>query len=328
LIIESSLEALGYDDVLLLPQHSNIKSRDDVNLFVSGKEYMPIFSAPMLNISEPELVIELGRLGGNGLLHRFFDNPKERYESIEKISEFDYSYGISISIREFEEELKYALYAIKNGATWVCIDTASAYLSSTLEAVKQLLDFRSSNHLMFDIMGGNVVDEIGAYKLALSGANSIRVNIGTGLQCLTSKSIGIGCPPLTAIKNTSLVKDRFPDVNIICDGGIRNSGDALKALCFGGDSIMIGSLFGKAIEAGNNGEIWGMSSYKMQERMNKPKKSNEGRVTNIPQEEIKPLREIYSEFTYGLKSGLSYLGCDNINDLHNMEIEYIKIKGE
>jgi U3 small nucleolar RNA-associated protein 14 len=66
-----------------------------------------------------------------------------------------------------------------------------------------------------------------------------------------------------------------------------------------------------------------MSSFKLQERMNKTKKSNEGSVTLIPKEEIKPLKEIWDEFTYGLKSGLSYLGCSDINDLHDMQIEYI-----
>ena len=112
---------------------------------------------------------------------------------------------------------------------------------------------------------------------------------------------------------------------LIADGGIYTPGDGLKALAFGADALMIGSLFGRAKEADNKGLIFGMSSYELQERMNKTKKSNEGKVTIIPQEEIRPLEDIFKEFTYGLKSGLGQLGVDDINNLHDAEIEYIRI---
>jgi IMP dehydrogenase len=166
---------------------------------------------------------------------------------------------------------------------------------------------------------------VGCHKLSRAGADIIRINIGSGAQCLTSKSIGIGCPALTSIQSCAGNKSIFPNVKLIADGGIYNPGDALKALCFGADGVMIGSLFGRAKEANNNGVIYGMSSYKLQERMNKTKKSNEGTVTIIPKDEIKPFQEIWNEFIYGLKSGLSYLGCNDINNLHDIDIEYIKI---
>jgi hypothetical protein len=88
---------------------------------------------------------------------------------------------------------------------------------------------------------------------------------------------------------------------------------------------MIGSLLGRSKECNNNGLIFGMSSFALQERMNKTKKSNEGTVTIIPPEEIKPLKEIYDEFIYGLKSSLSYIGCDDINTINDIDIEYIRI---
>ena len=113
---------------------------------------------------------------------------------------------------------------------------------------------------------------------------------------------------------------------MLADGGIYNPGRALKSLVWGADGVMIGSLFGRAKESENNGIIFGMSSYELQERMNKTKKSNEGAVTIIPKEEIRPLEEIFNEFTYGLQSGLSYLGIDDINKIHETEIEYIKVK--
>jgi len=325
MISKSSLNSLSYKDVLLLPQYSEINSRSDVNLFLENEKYMNIFSAPMKNISEPSFVIELGKLGGVGILHRFFETNKGRYGAVEDIALNCDTYGVSIGIHDFSEELDFVKFAVGKHCNFVCIDTASAYHRNTLEAVRQLNEYRLNNRLYFDIIAGNVVDATGCANLIKFGANVIRINIGTGLQCLTSTSIGIGCPSLTAISDCAKIKKQYPDVTLLADGGIYTPGDGLKALAFGASGLMIGSLFGRAEECENNGLIFGMSSFALQERMNKTKKSNEGTVTIIPKEEIRPLKEIFSEFTYGLKSGLSYLGCNDINKLDKINIEYIEV---
>lgn len=324
MILESDLESLNYSDILLLPQNSNIESRDSINLY-NEFGYIPIFSAPMLNISEPDFVIALGKLGAVGILHRFFEYSEERYEAIDKITSNVLRYGISIGINDWENELKIVKYAALHGCQFVVIDTASGYLQKTIDAVQNLYEFRKYNKLNFKIISGNVVDLLGCLNLAKVGTDIIRVNIGTGLQCLTSKSIGIGCPSLTAIKDSSEITKYFSNTMILADGGIYTPGDGLKALAFGAKGLMIGSLFGRAKESMNNGIIFGMSSYELQERMNKTKKSNEGTVTIIPKEEMRPLKDIFNEFTYGLKSGLSYLGIDDINKIEDATIEYIKI---
>ena len=326
MIIKSSLEPLDYDDILLLPAHSEITSRNNINL-LNDKYYIPIFSAPMLNISEPKLITEIDKLGGVGILHRFFEDSKQRYNAIDKISQTNpINFGVSIGINNFEDELNYVQYAtFICGAKFVVIDTASGYLENTIKSVIKLYEFRKEKMLDFQIIAGNVVDQYGAYHLALAGADMIRVNIGTGIQCLTSKSIGIGCPPLTAIADCARIKVKFPNVKIIADGGIYDPGRGLKALAFGADALMIGSLFGRAEEADNRGIIFGMSSYELQDRMNKSKKSNEGKVTIIDPKEIRPLKDIFTEFAFGLRSGLSYLGIDDINKIHETKIEYIGV---
>jgi IMP dehydrogenase/GMP reductase len=326
MIIKSSLEPLDYDDILLLPRRSNIDSRDDVSL-VNKHGYIPIFSAPMLSISEPDVVIELDKLGGVGILHRFFTYDQKRYLAVDKIAKANpVNFGVSIGINNFEDELLFALYStIIRHAKFVVIDTASGYMERTMEAVQQLSELRVKYKVDFKIIAGNVVDRLGANDLAMAGADIIRVNIGTGIQCLTSKAIGIGCPPLTAIADCAEIKDKFPDVMLLADGGISNPRRGLESLAFGADGLMIGSLFGRAKEAKNNGKIFGMSSYELQERMNKEKKSNEGTVTIFPKKEIRPLKEIFNEFTFGLKSGMSYLGIDDIKNMHIEEIEYIGV---
>lgn len=324
MLYESKLESLSYDDVLLLPQHSEVPSRDSVNLF-NKDGYIPIFSAPMKNISGADLVIQLGKLGSVGILHRFFKHSYKRYDAIDNISQYNINYGISVSLQDWINELKFIEYSVNKGCKFVVLDSANAYLQIVLDAVKRLYDFRKNIHADFKIISGNVVDHLGCYDIAKAGADMIRVNIGTGLQCLTSKSIGIGCPSLTAIRDCAFIHKNYPEVKLLADGGIYTPGDALKALTFGSDGIMIGSLFGRAKEAKNKGVIFGMSSYTLQERMNKSKKSNEGKVTKFSKKEIRPLEEIFSEFAYGLKSGLSQLGCNDINKLHDTDIEYIRV---
>jgi IMP dehydrogenase len=325
-IHQSELEPLNYDDILLLPNYSEVKSRDNVNLLAKGKDYINIFSSPMKNISEVPFIIALDSLNAVGILHRFFQCNKERYEAIDQLDFACKNYGISIGINDWQDEIEIVKYAVSKKCRFVTLDTASGGHSVTIDALVKLNNFRKNNNFDFKIIAGNVVDKFSCIDLAARGADIIRVNIGSGLQCLTSKSIGIGCPTLTAMSNCSNIKYDFPNVVLLADGGIYNPGQALKAFAFGASGVMIGSLFGRAKECENNGLIFGMSSFELQDRMNKTKKSNEGIVTIIPKEEIKPLTEIFNEFTYGLKSGLSYLGCNDINDIHDIDIEYIKSK--
>lgn len=328
--INSKLHALNYDDVILLPSYSEIPSRDSVDLYIEDNEfppYIPIFSAPMKSISEPNFVIALGRLGAIGLLHRFFKNEKQRYKAVEKIYKSGVVYGVSIGINNWEEELDFVRYCSNRNCRWVVIDTASAYHKITIDALKALQKFKLENNLGFKIMVGNVVDSSICMDLCKFGANAIRVNIGSGGQCLTTKSIGVGCPPLTAISECAKIRKLYPDVLLVADGGVYNPGQATKSLVFGASALMIGSLFGRAWECGNFGIIYGMSSFFLQNKMKKNKKSNEGRVTIIPFWKLRSLKKIFTEFTYGIKSGLSYVGCDDINKIHDIDVEYVDLKG-
>ena len=326
MITDSGLEPLTYENVLLLPNYSEINSRKDVNLYVKNESYMPIFSSPMKNISNVKLVRKLGELGAIGVLHRFYNNPMNRLNDIDEVSLGGNPYGIAIGVNDFETELRVVEYATNRNCKFIFLDTASGHMELTLNTVEKLYSFREKNNMNFKIVSGNVVTWAGSHDLADAGSDMIRVTIGSGQQCLTSTNIGIGCPTLTAIQECARTRESYPNLRIIADGGISNSGYALKAFAFGATDIIIGSLFGKSFEADNNGVIYGMSSYRLQDEMGKDKKSNEGRVSFIPKEEMKPLKEIFDEFTFGIRSGLSYLGIDDINKIDESEIEYVKTK--
>lgn len=324
MIVESQLKSLDYDDVLLVPEHSSIKSRMDVDLFVRGKKHLPIFSAPMKGVSSPEFIIELDRLGGVGILHRFFNNEGDRISAISKLKNVK-TYGIAIGINNWEKELVYVDFAVKNNCKYICIDTATGHMTRTIESVQKLHELRLSKNYTFDIVAGNIATFEGAYNLAKAGADIIRTGIGGGSVCSTRNVSSVGMPDLTAIQQASRVKENFPNIKILADGGIKDSGRAVKAFAFGADMIMIGGLFGKSIESNNGGVVYGMSSYKLQTEMGKSLKSNEGLIMDVPQEEIRPLKNIFDEFIWGIKSGLSYLDCFDLNDLHNQKIEYVKV---
>lgn len=327
MIIDSNLAALDYDDVLLLPQRTSIESRDDVVIYDSNPYITyPIFMSPMKNISEPEMVIRIAELGGVGILHRFFTNEDDRYDAVSKIStsldKFTHSFGVAVGVKNIHHEIDFAEHSINMGASFVCVDAANGYMDKIVRVVDEL-NFLKSKYPKFYIISGNVVDAIGVSSLAKAGSDYVRVGIGGGSLCSTRNFTGIGCPMLTAIEESALAKQNYP-VKIIADGGIRSSGEAMKAFAFGADAVMVGGLFGRAIEANNGGVIYGMSSAKLQSEMGKEIKSNEGLVKQIPQSDLRPISEIFNEFLYGIKSGLSYLNCRSLQELKTSPVHYIR----
>jgi IMP dehydrogenase len=324
MIYKSELESLDYADVVILPKQTNVYSRDSVNLYMKNKVHHPIFCSPMRGIASPELIVHLGYLGGVGILHRFFEDEADRYNAIEYIGQFSYPFGISVGINNWEDELKLVDFAYALGVNYVCVDSANAHNKRVIDATYALCEHRNQHNMDFEVISGNVVTFEGAMELAKTGVDFMRIGIGNGWLCSTSNYTSIGMPSLTAIQECSRAKLYYP-VKIIADGGVKSSGEAMKAFIWGSDAVMCGSLFGKALEANNGGVMYGMSSSRLQAEMGKQIKSNEGLVKEIPEDELRPLKEIYDELTYGLRSGLSYLNVEDINKIHQADIQYIEV---
>lgn len=302
-----------FDDLLLCPRPSIINSRNDVDLSpvpdnIFGLKF-PIFSAPMKGISGINLVKELGKLGGLGILHRFWDSEGELETLIYDNLMFT-PYGISIGLNATDQHIEKLL---DFNPFVICVDVANGYLFKVLkfcEKVSKLI-----NNLGYEtrLMAGNVVTREGYRNMETVGVDLIRVGIGSGQLCTTRNNTGIGRPQLSAIDDCASF-GAYP--SLIADGGIRSAGDAIKALAMGANYIMIGSLFGQTHEAENNdGIIYGMASKHLQEDYYHGVKSIEGIHKVI--EQNTSLTEFIDGFTMNMKSACTYLDAQNLLELRD-----------
>jgi IMP dehydrogenase len=178
------------------------------------------------------------------------------------------------------------------------------------------------NYPNIKLIVGNVATFFAANRLAELGVDAIKVGIGPGAACRTREVTGFGVPQFTAIMECARVKKYFPDVKIIADGGIRNSGDIVKSLAAGADTVMIGSLLAGCNEAPNPGEYYGNAS----EHVN-GHRAPEGSYGKVKR--TGSVEDVIKKLAWGIRSGLSYGGVRTIKELQeNPEFVQISAAGQ
>lgn len=225
---------------------------------------------------------------------------------------------------------------VENGVDAVVIDTAhghSANVIRTLKAVKEKFP-------TIDVVVGNIATAEAAEYLVKAGADGIKVGIGPGSICTTRIVAGVGVPQLTAIFDAAQAAHKY-GVPVIADGGLRYSGDIVKALAAGGDCVMMGSMFAGVEESPGETIIYngrkfkayrGMGSveamqagskdrYFQGETCDASKLVPEGIVARVPYKGT--LGETVYQLIGGLRSGMGYVGAKNIDALH--EAKFVKI---
>ena len=317
---------LSYDDVLLVPRFSNIRSRSEINIssdLGNGIELsLPIISSPMDTISEGAMGVAMGTRGGTAIIHRYnsieeqIRQIKIAYAYSNKTSSHDLMIGAAVGVSgDFIER---AVMLNNEFVNFICVDVAHGHHILMKEALSSLrLALGEDVH----IMAGNVATLEGINDLADWGADSARCNIGGGSICSTRIQTGHGMPGLQTIFDCAKT-DR--DIKIIADGGIRNSGDIVKALAAGADAVMCGSLFAGTDETPGkifqdmDGSSWksyrGMASKEAQVEWRGRYNSFEGVATRVPYRG--PMRHILNDLERGMRSGFSYSGARNIEELH------------
>ena len=261
----------------------------------------------------------LGRFGGAAIVHRY--NAIQEQCNIVEYSIETAGPGINIgaAVGISDDFLLRSKMLVGCGATFICIDVAHGHHILMKEALTQLRKEVGPN---YHVMAGNVATLQGVNDLADWGADSVRCNIGGGSICSTRVQTGHGMPGLQTIFECAKT-DR--DVTIIADGGLKNSGDMVKALAAGADAVMCGSLFsgtdespGKIIEE-TNGTRWkmyrGMASKEAQLNWRGRYSSHEGVSARVPYRGS--VNKILEDIERGLRSGLSYSGARSIAELQS-----------
>lgn len=327
--------ALSFDDVLLVPQGSDIESRKEVDISSAldqrlffDKDYkklelkfdIPIISSPMDTVTEYDMVKTIGSLGGLGIIHRY--NSIE--EQITQVKLCNNSVvGCAIGVKnDFQERAK-ELY--KEGVRIFCIDVAHGFHSLVRKTIEYLKNTFGEN---IHIMAGNIATSQACECLANWGADSVRIGIGGGSVCETRGMTGHGVPTFQSIKDCKENWSSAKGKNIIkiADGGIRNSGDIVKALAAGADFVMLGSLLagtlqspGKIIEEKEDEQVKyyknyrGMASADAQKDWSGKVNSEEGISVKIPYKGS--VTDIIHSLEKGIRSGLSYSGARTIKEL-------------
>ena len=309
---------ISFDDVLLVPQYSNIESRtEEVDLTCRLEDKLifelPIISSPMDTVTETSMAMRMNDLGGLGIIHRY-NTIDEQAEIIKAVSKTGYA---AAAIGVSGDYIERAQSLVSAGADILCVDIAHGHHVLMRHALKVLRNtFGSTVHLM----AGNVATLEAVNDLADWGADSVRIGIGGGSICSTRIQTGHGMPTLQSVIECAAT-DR--DVTLIADGGIRNSGDICKALAAGADFVMLGSMLSGTDESPGEKHYdsrtqkyykayRGMASVEAQIDWRGHTSSVEGVASTVDYKG--DVRSVLSNITTGVRSGLSYSGSRTITE--------------
>ena len=243
--VQASLQiGLTFDDVLLVPGYADF-SRNDIGLSTKLTKTIilssPFVSAPMDTVTEHVLAIALARLGGIGIIHRNLSTDAQAQE-VEKVKREKFLVGAAVGAGKGHQERVEAL--VKAGVDLIVVDSAHGYAKNIIELVAWI----KKTYPKVQIMGGNIATYDGAKALIDAGADCLRVGMGPGAICTTRIISGMGVPQVTAIQETVRAA-KGKGIPVIADGGIKYSGDIVKALAAGASAVMMGSFFASAMEA-------------------------------------------------------------------------------
>jgi IMP dehydrogenase len=335
-------EALGYDDICLLPNFSEINSRKEVNTIAkiskNKRINIPIILSPMDTVSSTKSCIKMNKIGGAGVLHRFM-SIEDQSLKCKKIKDESGFCVTAVGLKDASERIK----ATSRYTDIYFLDTANGLA----KRVEDFLIWYKTSGFIQDIIVGNTLTKQSVYRLANLRADGFRHLIGPGSMCLTQMKTGVGCPSVTglyyawkAVRNYQLSSlDYFRNENpkeehrpsILTDGGIRFPKDLVKAIVSGSDAVICGRIFAGLADVvdeeniiAKDGKLYakyrGMASQDVVEdyELSDGTHKNlfvEGDATLIPLQENIKLENIIYDFTNGLRSAMSYLGFTSLEQM-------------
>ncbi len=243
---------------------------------------------------------------------------------------------VGAAIGNTPDVLERAGMLIAAGVDVLALDSAHGHHIGIINCVKKI----KARFPDVDLIAGNVATAAAAEELIEAGADAIKVGIGPGSICTTRIVAGIGVPQITAIYDVACVCDKY-GIPVIADGGIKYSGDIVKALAAGGNVVMVGSLVAGCEESPSDTEIYQGRQFKVYRGMGSLAAMGKGssdRYFQTGQKKLVPegvegrvpykgvLADTIFQMMGGLRSGMGYCGCETIEDLHR-KAQFIRITG-
>ncbi|MBS3945538.1 MAG: guanosine monophosphate reductase [Melioribacter sp.] len=306
--------SLTYDDISLIPlEISQVKTRNEVNtksFFIGEELTVPVISSPMDTVTGLEMAKELTNLGCIGILNRFNSSLSDLIINEKNLE------GIkAVSISLTAEESLIENLAEKNMI--ICIDTANANNAYVLKKCEEL-----KSKYKVKVIVGNVAHGSTLKQLVNAGADAVRIGIGGGSVCTTSVQTGIGIGQVSSLLNVYFTKlESKLDIALIADGGIKSPGDVAKALACGADVVMLGRMLAGTKETPGevikyNDQLW--KKYRGSASFGVKMKNEfiEGEETLVPYKGA--VKNVINGISDGLRSAMSYLNCNSLSDLQNI----------
>ena len=330
-------EALTFDDILLVPRYSSVLPSETnlhIDLGRNLKLKIPFLSSAMDTVTESHMAITIAKKGGLGVIHRnlsIIDQLKE----IKKVK--NKNLIVAAAVGTTNEDLIRTKSVLDAGADLIVVDTAHGHSEKVIKILNKIKKIRSK----IPICIGNIATGEAALRLYNEGANILKVGIGPGSICTTRMIAGIGVPQITAVME---VKKSMKNkkIKIISDGGVKFSGDIIKALAAGADAVMMGSIFAGTDESpgkkfkykgkfyksfrgmGSIGAMFAGSSdrYFQKKYKDSSKFVPEGVEARVPYKGS--AEKILYQLQGGLRSSMGYIGAKMIKEIRK-KAKFIKI---
>ena len=347
-------EGLTFDDVLLIPAESHVLPNEvdlHTQLAPNLKLNIPIISAGMDTVTEGAMAIAIALQGGLGVIHKNMSITAQAGEvanvknvvvpsNITKAAVDDNNHLlVAAAIGVTSDTFERAEALIEKGADAIVIDTAHGHSAGVLRKIKEI----RAHFPDITLIAGNIATGDAARALFDAGVDIVKVGIGPGSICTTRVVAGVGVPQITAIYDAATAAREYHKP-IIADGGMKYSGDIVKALAAGGNAVMLGSMLSGTTEA--PGEIFESDGHKfktyrgmgsvgaMAQAHGSSDRYFQGGVNEanklVPEgvearvEYKGDVSDIVFQIIGGLRSGMGYVGASTIDDLRE-NAQFVKI---
>src|SRR2546423_1062893 len=334
--------ALTFDDVLLVPRHSSVHPRnvDTRSRFTRKLSlHIPLVAAAMDTVTESEMAIAMAREGGIGVIHKNMPVDRQAAE-VDRVKRSESGMILHPITLGPDRPLREAVHLMErfriSGVP--IVDDAGRLVGIITNRDLQVERLREP-FPEAQLVGGNVATEAGARALVERGVDAVKVGVGPGSICTTRVVTGVGVPQITAILDAVRGAGDAP---VIADGGIKYSGDVVKALAAGAESVMMGSMLAGTEESPGESfllegrrfkVIRGMGSLGAMEEGSADRYFQEGEVSpsKLVPEGIEgrvpykgPASDVIFQMVGGLRSGMGYCGVCDVRALRT-ETEFIQV---